>query len=237
MWRLAKRAAHAVGRRYVARIARDDAETRPHTWHNERPVEYGFALRQILKLAPSCILDVGTGTTAWPALLADCRCDVTAIDNVRDYWPSGMTNRHWPVRDHDIQDGPPPGGPYDLITCISVLEHIRDHRAAMRNMFAALKPGGHLVLCGPYTDREYVEDVYRAPGADPSAKANPYICRSHSRRELNLWLEDNGATLIEEECWITWTGRYWSQGERVAPPKPGLRDGHHTHACFLLRCS
>lgn len=231
--RFLKQAIHRAGRAYVARLARRD-ESRPFLRHNERPVEYAFALRTVQRLAPRAVLDVGTGTTAWPALLADCGCRVTAVDNVRDYWPAGMVNRHWHVRDCDITAQGAPGGPYDLVTCISVLEHVRAHREAVGRMRGALVPGGHLVLCGPYTDGEYVEDCYRVPGADPASAAQPYICRSYSRRELDGWL-GLGFELAAAEYSVAWTGRHWALGERVAPPTPGSPEGPHNHACFLLR--
>lgn len=232
--RLLNRAAHVGGRAYLRRLLRGEHEAQAFHRHNERTAEYGFALKAIGHLAPRTVLDVGTGTTAWPALVRDLGCVVTAIDNVRDYWPEGMVNRHWQVLDHDIQAGPAPGVPFDLVTCISVLEHVRDHATALRHMLGSLRPGGHLVLCGPYTDREYVEDCYRAPGADPAAASMPYICRSYSRSERDGWLS-LGAEIVRERYSRGWTGRHWCQGQRIAPMEPSSLEGPHNHACFLLR--
>ena len=83
------------------------------------------------------MLDVGTGTTAWPHLLRNCGYVVTAIDNIRDHWPEGMVNRHWAVLDVDIVK-PDPRIPEkcEAITCISVLEHIENHTRAVWNMVA-----------------------------------------------------------------------------------------------------
>jgi len=71
-------------------------------WKNERTVEYRFVLEQLIGRTPCTILDVGTGKTALPALLANCGNRVMAIDNVRDYWQNGMMNRHFPVLDENI---------------------------------------------------------------------------------------------------------------------------------------
>ena len=65
---------------------------------NERAIEYAFVFRQLGAFYPRSVLDVGTGTSALPALLRTSGFLVTATDNVRDYWPRGMLN--WPY--HDI---------------------------------------------------------------------------------------------------------------------------------------
>ena len=69
---------------------------------SERPVEYSFVFKCIGMLCPTRVLDVGTGTTALPHLIRNCGPLVTAIDNINDYWPSGMSNRHYYVLDKDI---------------------------------------------------------------------------------------------------------------------------------------
>ncbi len=77
-----------------------------------------------------------------------CGALVTATDNVRDYWPVGMFNRHYHIRDDDItatrlQEK------FDLITCISTLEHIHQPALAIGNMLRLLKHGRHLILSMP----------------------------------------------------------------------------------------
>ena len=225
---------HKLGRLYLQKVTQSEAEVQAFIRHNERAAEYAFVFRQVNIAAPQTVLDVGTGTTALPALLDTCGCVVTAIDNIRDYWSAGMVNRHWYVIDDDIQETSQ-AGPFDMVTCISVLEHINDHRTTVRNMMRLLRPEGHLVLAGPYTEGEYVEDCYRVPGADESSRKLPYICRSYSRAELDGWLTDNDGELVAAEYWRTWSGRHWSLGERIAPPEPSSREQPHTHACFLIR--
>ena len=122
-----------------------------------------------------------------------------------------------------------------MVTCISVLEHIDDHRTAVRNILRLVKPGGHLVLAGPYTDRQYVENTYKVPRADPTSATLPYICRSYSRDQLNTWLSDNNADLIEEEYWRAWSGAHWALGQRIAPAEPSTLENEHNHACFLIK--
>jgi trans-aconitate methyltransferase len=112
---------------------------------------------------PETVLDVGTGTNALPSLIRTCGPVVTAIDNVTDYWPDGMVNRHFHVRDEDATRKI--SGKYDLVTCVSVLQHIQAHDDAIRRMLEALKPGAHLALTFPYNERRYIDNVYQLPGA------------------------------------------------------------------------
>jgi SAM-dependent methyltransferase len=221
-------------RYYHSLLLRIEFQEQRFKRHNERPMEFAFVLRAVGKVAPKTLLDVGTGTTALPAIIANCGVLVTAIDNVRDYWEYGMINRHWYVIDEDIQ-APKLSRQFDMITCISVLEHIKDHRAAMRNMLKLLRPGGHMVLSCPYTDREFVEDTYRVPGANPESAKEVYPCNSYSRAELDSWLKDGNAELIEAEYWKGFTGKHWAMGTRIAPPQPSSLEGDHNHACFLIR--
>ena len=48
-----------------------------------------------------------------------------------------------------LEDLPEPAGSFDLVTCISVLEHIPDDTKAIESMWAALRPGGRLLLTLP----------------------------------------------------------------------------------------
>ena len=72
--------------------------------------------------------------------------------------------------DRVIDEAPIPGGSVELITCVSVLEHIPEDRQAVRKMWSLLKPGGRLLLTVPcaakaaveYTDR----DKYGLLGTD-----------------------------------------------------------------------
>ncbi len=235
-----KQGVHRLGRTYTRAITNAIARDQKFKRHNERPVEYGFALRQVREHAPKTILDVGTGTTAFPAMLSDCGCVVAAVDNVKDYWRRGMVNRHWQVIDFDItrpNGHALPGVPFDMVTCISVLEHIQDHRSAVRTMLGMLRKGGHLVLCGPYTENRYVEDCYQVENADPASRHHRYGCRSYSRAQLSEWLSDSSSTLVNAEYWRIWSGEHWAMGNRLDTPERTDITGAHNHACFLIRAA
>ncbi|MBX3277172.1 MAG: methyltransferase domain-containing protein, partial [Acidobacteria bacterium] len=200
---------------------------------NERPVELSFVFRKLGEIYPRTILDVGTGTTALPHLMRNCGFLVTAIDNVRDYWSDGMINRHYYVIDDDITK-PRLAGTFDLITCISVLEHIQKPDDAMRNMFSLLKPGGHIILAFPYNEHEYVRNAYELPNAG-YGQGLPYITQQFSRSELNRWITESDATIADQEYWQIFNGDYWTVGGRLIPPKCTTANERHQHTCVLLR--
>lgn len=231
--RSAKRAVHAAGRWYIRRICRSEFEDQRFRRHNERPVEYRFALEVLGEYRPKTVLDVGAGTTAFPHLLRTCGFVVTAIDNVKDYWPAGMVNRHWMVLDVDITGPGTFAGPFDAVTCISVLEHICEHEKAMENMLGLLAPGGILVLTCPYNHHEYCPDVYHHPEVWSPTRV-PYICQSFSRRELEGWLT-GGAELVRMELWKMWSGRVWRTGEPAEWVQAASEDEPHQLGCFAIR--
>lgn len=225
---------HKAGRSYIRKVCGSEADSQTFSHQNERPVEYGFALDALRVHQPKTVLDVGTGTTAWPALLRNCGFVVTAIDNVTDYWPEGMVNRHWTIADVDITQ---PNGfaarRFDALTCISVLEHIEDHQAAMRQMLSLLNPQGILVLTCPYNEREFSPNVYQRPDALYGQDA-AYICRSYSSRELAGWLS-LGAALEKKALWRGFTGPVWATGARLPLEPAVLEDQPHQLGCFVLR--
>jgi 2-polyprenyl-3-methyl-5-hydroxy-6-metoxy-1,4-benzoquinol methylase len=230
----ARRAIHTFGRAYVERICQSEAQSQTFVRVNERPIEYSFALRALSGGQPRTVLDVGTGTTAWPHLLRNCGYVVTAIDNVRDYWPHGMTNRHWQVQDVNIvkPNGRLAGKEFDAITCISVIEHIEDHVAAVRNMVQLLAPDGILILTTPFSHFNPYPNVYKHPDATWRIDL-PYICRSSSATELRQWL-DFGLRLDQRELWRMFTGPMWRTGDPCAGTPAG-EDEPHQLGLFVLR--
>ena len=200
---------------------------------NERPVELSFVFRKLAEISPLHILDVGTGTSALPHLMRNCGALVTATDNVRDYWPAGMSNRHYHIVDDDITETHIKDR-FDLITCISVLEHIEQPDTAVRNVFSLLKPDGHLIFTFPYTEKNYVRNVYELPGSS-YGKGYPFIAQSFSRVELDRWLQENRGEIIEQEYWHFWDGDYLTVGRQIIPPKKVSAEDKHQITCVHIK--
>jgi len=227
-----KRLIHRLGNLYAKEICRREFLAQEFLGINERPVEYRFVFEQLTRAFPRTVLDVGTGRTALPQLMRTCGFLVTAIDNIKDYWPSGMVNRHYHVLDDDILE-PKLRGPFDFITCISTLEHIRDHARAMRMMFSLLKPGGRLVVTFPYNETTYVENVYALPGSIGADKY-PFVTQVFSRREVEQWARDNGAQVVAQEYWRYFDGAFWTIGQRVVPAARVESGDLHQISCIAL---
>jgi len=224
---------HKFGRWYVQEVCRREYESQEFNWINERPVEYRFVLQHLSHIVPVTVLDVGTGTTALPHLLRNCGFLVTAIDNIHDYWPKGMFNRHFYVINDDITNTRL-AKKFDFITCVSVLEHIKNHEAAINSMFNLLNPEGHLALTFPYNENKYIENVYMLPEAGYGKDAS-YICQVYSRNELNKWLKMNNGKIVEQEYWQIFTGDFWTFGKRLYPPRQVHKHEKHQLTCILIQ--
>jgi 2-polyprenyl-3-methyl-5-hydroxy-6-metoxy-1,4-benzoquinol methylase len=199
---------------------------------SERLIEFSTALQWIADRYPATLLDVGPGEGVWPRLLQAEGIDVVAIDEVGSYWKSYI-NRHYKVTRGDITRWCPPRR-FECVTCISVLEHIPDHHAAMRNMVAALTETGELILTFPYNEDRYYPDVYSLDTASYGKDAG-YITQQYSRRELDAWVRDTGTEILDLERWCVWTGEHWTEGERLTEPVRARPEEPHQLACVRLR--
>jgi SAM-dependent methyltransferase len=103
-------------------------------------------------LRPQTVLDVGSGTGYWVAWWADrgvqqvdgCDLVPVAVDRLRDRFPGTFE-----VLDVGTAA---PSGTYDLVSILNVLLHITDEerfRTALRNLAAAVRPGGYLLMIEP----------------------------------------------------------------------------------------
>jgi len=221
-----------IGSLYVKTICVREYSNQFVGFINERPIEFEFLFRQLVKAWPKKVLDVGTGMTALPHLMRNCGFHVTATDNIKDYWPKGMVNRHYHVISDDITHSSLVET-YDVITCISVLEHIHEHLEALKSMYRLLAPGGRLILTCPYNEEQYVQNVYMLPESSVTEKF-PFITQAFSRKELNSWLDVVPFELLEQEYWQFFDGKYWTCGERVIPPQSVGAHQRHQLTCLLL---
>ena len=225
---------HQIAKWYLTPWLRRQWLRRTAARINERPVEYGFALRWLATLCPERVLDVGSGLSAWPELVADCGYCVTAIDEPSQYWRGRVAfNRHYYVIRDDITR-PRLAGQFDCITCISVLEHILDHHAAMRGMFSLLKVGGHLLLTFPYHENQYVGNAYRAPGVEPPQHPDD-LCQVFSHHELADWLRQNPGRIVAQEYYQIFRGPHWGIGERLRPSRHVNPTELYLLTCLLIQ--
>lgn len=220
---------HRFGRTYVERLLARDASAQRFTRTNERPIEYRFVFEWLNRLQPTTVLDVGTGQSALPSLIRTCGPVVTAIDSIRGYWPEGtLFNRHWRVHDEDITKTTG-REVFDLVLCVSVLEHITDPIAAMRGLHQRTAPNGHAIVTTPFGAMPHA-NVYTLPGT--YAPHEPYICRQSSPADLVDW-QVAGFDLIDAEYWRLFDSPYWSVGTLIRPPQRTEQPA--SLGCFVLR--
>jgi SAM-dependent methyltransferase len=163
-------------------------------------------------VAPATVLVVGPSHDS--VLLRDVLPGV-AIDTLgwADHrFPRIDGERHF---EHDLNDADYPAvGPYDLIVCGEVLEHL--HVApvpVLRHFAAALEPGGRLILQTPNATalpKRLRMLVGRNP-ADPirDEPRNPGHFHEFTVRELLRAVEDAG---LEVERWLA--ENYFDHGSR-----------------------
>jgi SAM-dependent methyltransferase len=204
-----------------------------HYKFNERVIEYKFVFDTLVNIYPKSLLDVGTGTTALPQLLSKCGINVTAIDNIHDYWSKGMFNHHFHVINSDITKAEL-SKKFEVITCISVLEHVKNFNDAIKTMFTYLKPGGVLILSFPYNENKYIDNVYKLDAAS-YGKSFKFICQIFSRNEINHWIKIHNCEIIKQEYWQVFAGDYWTVGNSNYPPKLVNKEEKHHLTCLALK--
>ena len=114
---------------------------------SERPTEYAYALKKLGQHNASTVLDIGPGRSSFPHLLWYCGYKVTAIDPARQYWGAREQNRHYPVIDADITDSVV--GRFDAVISISTIEHIKNIRDALKNIYMSIDEDGVFICTMP----------------------------------------------------------------------------------------
>jgi len=204
-----------------------------HHKKNERPVEFAFVFKHLANIYPDSVLDVGTGKTSLPHMIWTSGINIKATDNIRDYWSFGMVNRHFYVQNDDITKTSIEEK-FDMITCISVLEHIKDSDTAVKNMFNLLNKNGHLIITCPYNENEYCPNVYDLEGST-YGQEHKFVTQSYSKKQVDKWLSDNNAEIIEQQYWKFWDGDFWTVGNQIIPPLQVSADEKHQITCLIMR--
>jgi len=123
------------------------------------------SLRRFFDLqAGSCWADVATEARGWSGKVVDVGCgaqpyrsllpagmdyvglDIANAEQAFGYAPPNVVHfdgGRWPAVTHDA----------DVVLCTEVLEHVLDPASMLREAFAALKPGGRLLLTVPFAAR------------------------------------------------------------------------------------
>ncbi len=221
-----------IGGKYLAPLLDREQVKRPFPEINERPLEYAFAIKHLQELCTGPILDIGPGLSSWPHLLSICGYEVVAVDKIDGYW-SSFFNRHYKVLSDDITKLNLKRK-FQFVSCLSTLEHIPDHRAAVKGMHDALEKDGYLIITVPYNENTYHPNVYEHANAGYGHGAN-YIAQVYSRNEIDQWLSDTSLTIVSQTYNRVFTGELWTMGEKIIPSVQVDKDQLHQHTCLLLQ--
>ena len=180
-------------------VAYEEGRVRPANT-NERIVELPYVFRALSRAEPgTSVLDIGAAESTVAFSLASLGYDVTAVD----LHPYPLVHPRLKSVEGDILDWDP-GTTFDVVLCISTLEHIglgaygedasgadnpSDGRALER-IRALTRPGGVLVLTVPF--------------GDASADMNQ---RSYGREDLERLLDTwkvEDVTVVRRENDLTW---------------------------------
>ncbi len=149
----------------------------PHReWHPHRFWEYGSVLQQLDELGiPGDIeiIDLGSGFSFFDPYLAlkyPKLCEVDRFEHEdhsqqvqrqRDYY--GVALPLYQMSVEDLSPRPDIGWDgghekFDVTMCISVIEHVHNHDAGMREIVRITKPGGYIFITSDYfRDPEHFE--------------------------------------------------------------------------------
>ncbi len=119
-----------------------------HWWYRGR---LRIVLREVERLAipPGArILDAGCGSGRVLDELARFG-RVSGVDLSSDAVAAASARGHARVSRAPIEELPFPDSSFHLVTCLDVIEHIRDDRHALRELFRVTRPGGHLLVTVP----------------------------------------------------------------------------------------
>ena len=132
-------------------------------FHELKWFEYAYALLYSQHQYPCKVLDVGSAQSLFPFILAYYRYDVTTLDleftkfRQEEGKKFGITALTGDLR----EDFPELHESFQLITCLSVIEHIDDDTKAVLNLSEYLKPGGVLFL-----STDFYKDYIKYPNAN-----------------------------------------------------------------------
>lgn len=200
--------------------------------HEINPVRLGFVAERTGGLSGLRVLDVGCGGGLLAEAMARQGAQVTGIDlgeGALDVarlhlLESGLEVDYRCIAVEDLAAEQPE--PFDVITCMELLEHVPDPRSVVSSCARLLQPGGH--LCMATLNRTPKAFALAIVGAEYLLHWLPRGTHQFSRfirpSELDGWIRDNGLALRGL------TGMHYDPLRRRYHLGPGVEVNYLAHA-------
>jgi 2-polyprenyl-3-methyl-5-hydroxy-6-metoxy-1,4-benzoquinol methylase len=161
-------------------------------------------------------VDVGCGNGAYTeAIAADASC-VVGVDIERG-WLAAFRRRRpdeavrVPLAQCTAEHLPLAGDCFDVAFCIETLEHVRDERQALEELFRVLRSGGHLVLTVP--NKWYLFETHGMAVGPITGNRVPFVswlprcihsriaaARIYQKRDVDALLRAAGFVDVRMDC-------------------------------------
>ena len=151
-----------------------------HWWYAGRRLLLTLLIHRLNLKQSSQILDIGCGTGLNLSLLSRFG-EVYGVDKAPEAIRYCHTRGFFQVIKIDGENLPYKNRSFDLITCLDVLEHIKNESIILRNIRQILKPGGYLIIFVP---------AFTLLWSDLDVRSQHY--RRYSLNSLHKLLKENG---------------------------------------------
>jgi SAM-dependent methyltransferase len=113
--------------------------------------------------APGCILHFAPEVSVRRFIDQNPEARCISTDYAKGVYEHILHGVRGPLFISDIHHLPLADGVIDGIFCLHVLEHVRDDREAIRNLYRVTRPGGEAVLMVPFMMDQTKTEEYGAP--------------------------------------------------------------------------
>jgi glycosyltransferase involved in cell wall biosynthesis/SAM-dependent methyltransferase len=207
-----------------------------------RKLEYAFAATQFARIeqevsAPLRVLDVGCGVVPLCNWISRRGHRVTAIDpsdtdidllsrnQLNRFYRSDVAYEVGRAEELRFEDGT-----FDVVTCISVLEHLApgNDRLALWEIARVLKPGGKLIITFDVSPSPLPQDGQAAWPPDRRRYAEPFSAQAADRLlgAIGAAFEVSPVDLVDQVAQLTWDDvhRFWRATQDHDGREEPLRD-------------
>lgn len=195
-------------------------------YHTSRSREYDFAMSNIHSKS-KVVLDVGSTGSLFPLKLARRGYKVYVVD-VREYHEK---HPNLTIINMDIKNTSFPNDFFDVITCISSIEHIGlgaygdpkyegGDKLAMKEFKRILKKDGRLILTTPFAGEYKI-----LPWGDAYERIYNY-------EKIRILF--SGQKILKEEYYIPMKRKYWIKASREEAEKIYAAYPRSNLSCFVL---